>query len=313
MKVFGWDPLAGPPPAAAFEGVEAVFHMAGEPVAEGRWTTAKKQRLRDSRVIATRHLVQTLAEVGPPLKALVSASAVGYYGSRGDQILDESASATNDFLAQICVDWERAAAGAREFGLRVVNPRIGIVLGTGGGALEKMVPPFKMGVGGRLGDGRQWMPWIHIDDMIGLLLHAANNPQVEGPMNATAPNPVTNSDFTRELATALHRPALLPAPAFGLRLILGEFADVLLGSQRVIPAPWPTCSARRTQHLFWQQGDRNGKTTVSARACSAFASHARRSVRVFRRRQKSRSNHAAIFALSGVDPRADRHGCWHVD
>jgi uncharacterized protein (TIGR01777 family) len=243
--VHRWDPMAGPPPAEAFRGVEVVFHLAGEPVAEGRWNAAKRARLRDSRTIGTQHLVQGLEASSERPKVLVSASAVGFYGSRGDEVLEETAAPGNDFLADVCKAWEAASQPARASGVRVVNPRIGIVLGQGGGALAKMLTPFKLGVGGRLGSGRQWMPWIHIDDLVGLLLHAANHSEIEGPMNGAAPNPVTNREFTSTLARALHRPAILPAPAFALKLALGEFAEVLLGSQRVSPAV-----AERTGYVF---------------------------------------------------------------
>ena len=166
---------------------------------------------------------------------LVSASAVGYYGSRGDEVLDESAPPAHDFLAEVCIAWEQAAQQAAAFGMRVVNPRIGIVLGSGGEALGKMLLPFKLGLGGRLASGKQWMPWIHLDDLVGLFLHAASHQEVVGPMNAAAPEPVINRDFTRTLASALHRPAIFPAPAAALKLALGEFAEVLLASQRVVP------------------------------------------------------------------------------
>jgi len=166
---------------------------------------------------------------------LVCASAIGYYGSRGDEILDETSMPGDDFLAHVCRDWEAAAAQARQFGVRVVNVRIGIVLGPGGGALGKMLLPFKLGLGGRLASGNQWMSWVHIDDVVGLMLHAAQHEVVAGPINAVSPAPVTNREFTRKLASVLHRPALFPAPAFALRLAVGEFAGVLMGSQRVMP------------------------------------------------------------------------------
>jgi len=235
-EVHAWNPLAEPAPAAALRGVEAIFHLAGDPVAEGRWTAAKKQRLRDSRVIGTQNLLRGLEAIPRDDRpaVLVSASAVGFYGSRGDEILDETATPGHDFLADVCVAWEAASAPAVKLGLRVVNPRIGVVLGQGG-ALAKMLPPFRLGLGGRLADGGQWMPWVHIDDLVGLLLHAANTATLTGAMNATAPNPVTNADFTRALGAALHRPAVFPVPALALRLGFGEFAQVLLASQRVVP------------------------------------------------------------------------------
>ena len=235
VEAFDWDPLAGTPPASAFDGVNTVFHLAGEPVAEGRWTGAKKERIRSSRVLGTQNLVAGLAASAQRPATLVSASAIGYYGSKGDALLDESAAPSTSFLGQVTQDWESSALAARELGMRVVCVRIGIVLGPGGGALASMLPLFKIGAGGRLGDGRQWMSWIDLDDLIALMLHAATEAQASGPINGVSPNPVTNRDFTRELARALHRPAIFPAPAFALRLALGEFADVLLSSQRVVP------------------------------------------------------------------------------
>lgn len=245
VEVHRWAPEAGPPPAEAFGGVEAVFHLAGEPVAQGRWTAAKKHRIRESRVAGTSRLVERLASLDRRPRVLVSASAVGYYGSRGDELLDEAAAAGDDFLAEVCRAWEAASAPARSLGLRVVNPRIGIVLGADGGALAKMLLPFKLGLGGRLASGNQWMPWIHVDDLVGLLVHAVRHDQIDGPLNAVAPAPVTNRRFTSTLAAVLRRPAVLPAPALGLRLVLGQFAEVLLASQRVEPG-----LAQRTGYAF---------------------------------------------------------------
>jgi uncharacterized protein (TIGR01777 family) len=232
---FGWNAEKELPPAAAFAGVDAVVHLAGEPVAEGRWTAAKKQRIRDSRRIGTRNLVAAIEGLREKPKVLVSASAVGYYGDRGDEVLDEASPPGRDFLADVCREWEEAAQRAADFGVRVVMPRIGIVLGDNGGALAKMLPLFKLGLGGRLGSGKQWMPWVHVDDIVGLVRHALDHEQLRGPMNAVAPNPVRNDDFTRAIASVLHRPAVLPAPGFGLRLMVGEFAGILLSSQRVAP------------------------------------------------------------------------------
>jgi uncharacterized protein (TIGR01777 family) len=234
-RIIRWDPLEGPPPAEAFDGVDAVLHLAGESVAEGRWTAAQKNRIRDSRVVGTRHLVQGIAQAARKPAVLVSASAVGYYGDRGDEELTESAPPADDFLAKVCVDWEREAAAAEKAGVRVVTARTGIVLGAGGGALAKMLTPFKLGGGGPLGNGRQWMPWVHVADLARLYVHAADTPTIRGPMNAVAPNPVRNLEFTKALGRALHRPAFIPAPYFGLRLLFGEFAQVLFASQRVIP------------------------------------------------------------------------------
>jgi uncharacterized protein (TIGR01777 family) len=229
-----WDPMAGPPPAQVFDGVEVIFHLAGEPIAGGRWTKARKQRICDSRVVGTKHLVDGLAKLDRRPPVLVSSSAVGYYGSRGDEELTEASAPGDDFLADVCIAWEKAALEAERLGIRVVLSRTGVVLGRGG-ALEKMMVPFKLGLGGRLGSGRQWMPWIHRDDLVGLLLFAAEQASIRGPMNAVAPTPITNRQFTRSLARALHRPAFLPAPYFGTRLLFGEFASVLFASQRVLP------------------------------------------------------------------------------
>lgn len=233
--IYRWDPQQGPPPAQAFEGVDVVLHLAGESVAEGRWTAAQKAKIRDSRVIGTRHLVQGMAQAAVKPRVLVSSSAVGFYGDRGDEELTEAAAPGHDFLADVCVEWEREACAAEQQGVRVVTARTGIVLGAGGGALAKMLPPFRLGGGGPLGSGRQWMPWIHVADLARLYVHAAETQSLSGPMNAVAPNPVRNSEFTKALAGQLHRPAFLPAPYFGLRLLFGEFASVLFASQRVIP------------------------------------------------------------------------------
>lgn len=234
VKAYAWEPGAGPPPAEALEGVEAVFNLAGESVAGGRWTAKRKSRIRASRVIGTRHLVAGIQAQGHRPRVLVSASAVGFYGSRGDEVLEEDSKPGNDFLAELCQAWEAEANRAKELGVRVVTPRIGLVLGKGGGALAQMLIPFKLGLGGRLGDGRHWVPWIHLDDLVGLLLHAAKN-KISGAVNAVGPAPVTNREFTRALASALNRPAIFPVPEFALRLIFGELASVLLASQRVLP------------------------------------------------------------------------------
>ena len=232
---FGWKPEAEPPPAEAFRGVEAVFHLAGEPVAEGRWTAAKKERIRQSRVRGTRNLVTAIESLPERPRLLVSVSAVGFYGDRGEEVLEETAGPGSDFLAQVSREWEAEAGRASSLGVRVVTPRIGIVLGQGGGALAKMLTPFKLGLGGRLGSGRQWMPWIHLDDVVGLMLHAAEKNEISGAMNTVSPTAVTNSEFTRTLASVLRRPAIFPVPALAIRLAFGEMAEVLLASQRVVP------------------------------------------------------------------------------
>ena len=235
-EVVTWDG-DGPLPAAALREVDAVFHLAGEPVVDGRWDTAKKDRILLSRVDSTRALVRAFADAAPSARprVLVCASAVGIYGSRGDELLTEDSPAAAGFLADVCRAWEEEAGKARELGVRVVSLRIGIVLATQGGALAKMLPLFRLGLGGRLGDGQQWMPWIHLGDIVGLLRFAAARDDVSGPMNAAAPELVDNATFTRALGAALHRHALLPAPAFALRVALGEAASVVLASQRVVP------------------------------------------------------------------------------
>jgi hypothetical protein len=237
VKAFAWNPTEQPAPAEAFDGIDALFHLAGEPVAEGRWTAAKKERLRESRVAGTRNLVTTLRALGKRPRVLVSASAVGYYGNRGDEQLDENSPPRDDYLAEICTGWEREAIEAREFGMRVVPIRVGIVLGEGGGAMAKMLPPFYFGMGAPLGSGKQYMPWIHLDDLVEMMLFAASHEQVAGALNGSAPNPVTNREFTSTLGKVLGRPTFMPpVPRFVLRTMLGEFADVLLTSQRAYPA-----------------------------------------------------------------------------
>jgi uncharacterized protein (TIGR01777 family) len=229
-----WRSGEAEPPPESLAGADAVIHLAGEPVAQ-RWTPEAKQRIRSSRVDGTRHLVNALSTQSRRPQVLISASAIGIYGSRGDEILTEGSSVGDDFLAQVVVDWEKAAVLAEALGIRVVRLRLGVVLGSDGGALAKMLPPFRLGVGGRLGSGRQWTSWIHIDDVIGLMLLALTNTGVRGALNATAPRPVTNREFTKELAAALHRPAIFPVPQLALKLLFGEMASVVLGSQRVMP------------------------------------------------------------------------------
>lgn len=235
IEAYAWNAEAEPAPPRALEEVEVVFHLAGEPVAEGRWNAAKKRRIMESRRLGTRNLVEGIRQAGRKPRVLVSASATGYYGDRGDEILDEKSPPGNDFLAQVCTEWERASREAEALGVRVANPRIGIVLGPDGGALAKMLPLFKLGLGGRLGSGKQWMSWAHVDDIVGGMLFAASTDSIVGPYNAVAPNPCTNAEFTKTLASVVHRPALFPAPAFALRLGVGEVADVLVASQRVAP------------------------------------------------------------------------------
>ena len=233
IKVFAWDPSRGEPPAESLRDADAVVHLAGEPVAQ-RWTAEAKRRIRDSRVTGTRNLVQAIGKLPRKPAALICSSAIGYYGSRGDEMLDESASPGSGFLADVCAAWEKEASAAGALGLRVVSMRTGLVLDGRGGALAKMLPPFKMGVGGKLASGRHWQSWIHLDDAIGLYRLALETP-LEGAVNGVAPYPVTNADFTKALAAAVHRPAILPVPEFGLKLLFGEMAEILLASQRVQP------------------------------------------------------------------------------
>ena len=230
-----WDALAGEPPLEALR-VDAVVHLAGETIA-GRWTPEKKRKIYDSRVLGTRNLVEGLARLDAQErpKVLISASAVGYYGDRGDELLTEDALPGTGFLSKVCQDWEREAQRAEELGLRVVRLRFGIVLGSGGGALQTMLPLFRLGLGGPLGSGRQWWSWVHLDDVVGLIAFALKNGALTGAVNATAPNPVRQREFARTLGRILRRPAVLPAPALALRLALGEFAGELLASTRAIP------------------------------------------------------------------------------
>jgi uncharacterized protein (TIGR01777 family) len=230
---FSWDPAAMQPREEALRGCDAVVHLAGEPVAQ-RWTDDVKHRIRDSRVEGTLHLVQTLSVMKSRPRVLVCASAIGIYGDRGDEVLTESSALGHGFLPKVCQEWEAQADLAEALGVRVVKVRTGIVLGRGGGALAKMLPPFKAFAGGKVGGGRQWMSWVHLDDLVGLFRHAIDQP-LRGVVNGTAPNPVTNAEFTRELASVLHRPALFPVPAFAIRALYGEMSQIVLGSQRVLP------------------------------------------------------------------------------
>jgi uncharacterized protein len=229
-----WHSTEAEPPVESLATADAIIHLAGEPVAQ-RWTPEVKQRIRSSRVDGTRNLVSALAKLSRRPQVLVCASAIGYYGSRGDEVLTETSSPGRDFLAQVVVDWEQAAQKAEALGIRVAPLRFGVVLGKDGGALAKMLPPFRLGLGGRLASGQQWMSWIHVDDVIGLIRFALENSTIRGPMNATAPQPLPNLEFTKELAAALHRPAIFPVPRFALKLLFGEMAEAILGSQRVIP------------------------------------------------------------------------------
>jgi len=215
---------------------DAVMNLAGESIADGRWTAARKRAIRDSRVESTRALVAAMRTASPRPRVLVNASAIGFYGDTGDDEVDESTPAGTGFLADLCRAWEAEAIKAEPLDVRVVRARLGVVLGPGGGALEKMLLPFRAFVGGPLGSGRQWMSWVQRDDVIQLVRTAMENEALSGPLNVTAPAPVRNADFARALGRVLGRPAVLPAPAFALRLALGEMATMLLTGQRVLPA-----------------------------------------------------------------------------
>lgn len=228
-----WDPMKNLPPAEALRGADAVIQLSGEPVAQ-RWNPEVKRRIRESRVTGTGNLVEALSRLESK-PALICGSATGYYGTRGDTPLDESSAPGSGFLAEVCIDWERAAFAAQSFGSRVAVVRTGLALDPRGGALGRMLPPFRLGIGGRLGDGKQWMPWIHLDDLAGIFTFALENPATSGVLNGTAPNPVTNADFTRALGKALHRPAIFPVPRLALDLLFGEMAEALFDSQRILP------------------------------------------------------------------------------
>lgn len=215
-------------------GFDAVVNLAGEPVAGKRWNDAVKAEIRASRIDGTKKLVEALAKSAQKPKVLVSASAIGIYGDQGERLLPESAKSGGDFLAEVCTAWEREANRASELGVRVVNLRIGVVLGNGG-ALKQMLPPFKLGLGGPIGSGAHWMSWIHVDDLCGLVQHALRDETVSGPLNGVAPGACTNKDFSKALGRALHRPAIFPVPPFMLRLMFGEVEKVLTASQRCVP------------------------------------------------------------------------------
>ncbi|HEX8710070.1 MAG TPA: TIGR01777 family oxidoreductase [Pyrinomonadaceae bacterium] len=232
-----WNPVEGTLNAAQLEGLDAVVHLAGESIAEGRWTAAKKARIRESRAKGTRLLSETLARLDRKPATLLSASAIGFYGSRGDEVLTEQSASGSDFLAEVCREWELSTQPAAQSGVRVVNLRFGVILSRAGGALAKMLPPFRMGVGGKLGSGKQYMSWIALDDVVGVLEFALVNEHLRGPVNVVAPGPVTNAEFTKMLGRVLSRPTLFPVPAFAARIAFGEMADaILLASNRVEPA-----------------------------------------------------------------------------
>jgi uncharacterized protein len=234
-REIAWDPMADILPAGV-SGFDAVIHLAGESIV-GRWTAAKKNAIRESRVRATANLARALAQAESRPTVFVCASAVGFYGNGGDEMLTERSAGGDGFLAEVAKDWEAATLPASQAGIRTVNLRTGLVLSAGGGALAKMLPPFKLGLGGRLGSGRQWWSWIHIDDVVGAVHYIFRTPMLSGPLNLVAPNAQTNTEFTKELASVLHRPAIFPVPAFALKMLFGGDAadELFLASVRAVP------------------------------------------------------------------------------
>jgi uncharacterized protein len=233
VEAFAWDLKEEAAPAAALAGRDAIVHLAGEDIAQ-RWTKEAKAEIVDSRERGTRHLVHAIFEAEPRPKALICASASGYYGPHGDEIVDESGAPGDDWLADVVARWERQADTAK-IGIRTVIVRAGIVLMKGGGALEKMLPPFKAGVGGPVAGGKQYMPWIHVDDLVGIYLAAIDHPTFDGAINGSAPEPATNKEFSKALGRALNRPAVAPVPAFSLKLLYGEMAQIVLSGVRMVP------------------------------------------------------------------------------
>ena len=254
-----WHPNQGSIDAEHLEGFDAVVHLAGENIASGRWTSEKKRAIRESRVQGTTLLSDALARLSRPPSVFLSASAIGFYGNRGDEQLTEQSAPGNDFLSGVCVEWEKAAQPAIEKGIRTVNTRFGIILDPNEGALAKMLPPFRAGLGGRIGSGQQWMSWIALEDVVNGLKFLIEDNSISGPVNFVAPNPVTNEEFTKTLGRVVGRATFFPVPAFGARLLFGEMADaLLLTSQKVDPAvlqdcgylfAWPTLEPA-LQHLL---------------------------------------------------------------
>jgi uncharacterized protein (TIGR01777 family) len=218
------------------EPIDAVINLAGEPIAEGRWSAARKRRLEDSRIALTQDLVRWMAQASPRPAALISASAIGFYGDQGDAPVTEDSAPHSEYTHELCAAWEQAAFAARTHGIRTAVLRIGLVVGPGGGFLARMLPPFRLGLGGPIGSGRQWMSWIHREDLLGMIDFLLAHAELDGVFNATAPHPATSRDFARTLGRVLHRPALLPAPALAFRAAFGEMSRLLLTGQRVLPA-----------------------------------------------------------------------------
>jgi uncharacterized protein (TIGR01777 family) len=234
VEAVEWDPMAGPAPAEALAGRDGVVHLAGEPVAQ-RWSESAKRSIHESREVGTRNLIEGLRAADPRPRVLASASGIDYYGAHGDEEVTEDDPPADDFLAQVCVVWEGEAQRAEELGVRVVRLRTSVVLSRQGGALAKMLPPFKLGVGGPVAGGRQWMPWIHLDDVTGMYLAALDDERWSGPINAGTPTPVTNREFSKALGRALHRPAIAPVPELALRVLYGEMAEIVTSGRRAIP------------------------------------------------------------------------------
>jgi uncharacterized protein (TIGR01777 family) len=233
-----WNPMAGEIDSTALQGCDAVVNLAGESIAAGRWTTAKKARIRESRVVGTRTIARALAQATRRPKTLINASAVGFYGNRGDELLDESSPpGRDDFLSEVCQAWEAATEPAAQAGVRVVTQRFGVILSGQGGALKKMLLPFRLGLGGKIGSGRQWMSWVSLDDALAATLHCLRTESLHGPVNVVAPQAVTNLEYTKTLGRVLSRPTIFPMPALAARAAFGQMADaLLLAGQRVQPA-----------------------------------------------------------------------------
>ncbi|MBI4586458.1 MAG: TIGR01777 family protein [Planctomycetes bacterium] len=235
VAAFGWRPEREIPPGEAFAGTDALVHLAGEGIANRRWSASQKKKIYNSRILGTRHLIQMLRLLQDRPRTLVAASAIGYYGYHGDEELTEQSAPGTGFLPETCRDWEKEAETDLPDGPRLVKLRIGVVLGPEGGMLKRLLPLFKLGLGGPVGRGKQWISWIHADDLARLILFALKNPGLKGAVNGVAPNPVTNAQFSKALGRALRRPAFFIAPPFGMKLAFGEMAELILGSQRVKP------------------------------------------------------------------------------
>jgi uncharacterized protein (TIGR01777 family) len=234
-QYFMWSDTATLPPKEAFDGVDAVINLMGEGIADKRWDESQKKKIYDSRIVATTNLIEVIKGLSKKPTSFISASAVGIYGNRSDEEINESSTTADDFLARICKDWELAASKAKDLGIRTAIIRIGVVIGKDGGALKKMLPIFKLGAGGPVGSGKQYMSWIHVDDIAGMFVRAAKDSTLDGIFNGTSPYPARSKDFARELGKVLHRPAFAPAPALALKLVFGEMSQVLLDGQKVLP------------------------------------------------------------------------------